>query len=119
MPSAAASQAAGFSFLMRVAECQPFIGHTLRPPTRNTWPLQPAASSLASHATSGAMLAGLNMSNSPAATSPPMSAAVLGVASTVRRVRATGAMAFAVTPYFFISWPMMIAMAATAALQAP
>ena len=48
-----------------------------------------------------------------------MRAAVEGVASTVRRVRATGAMAFAVTPYFFISWPMMIAMVATAALQAP
>ncbi len=104
---------------MRVAECQPFIGHTLRPPTRKTCPFTPAASSLASHATSGATFAGLNMSNSPSFTGPPMSAAVDGVASTVSRVRATGAMALAVTPYFFISCPMMIAIAATAALHAP
>jgi len=32
-----------------------------------------------------------------------MIAAVEGVASTVSRVRASGAMALAVTPYFFIS----------------
>src|SRR5881628_2366259 len=118
-PSFIGSQGAGSGFLMRVAECQPFIGHTLRPPTRNTWLFTLAASSLASQATSGATFAGLNMSNSPGFGSAPMRAAVEGVASTVSRVRATGAIALAVTPYFFISWPMMIAMAATAALHAP
>ena len=41
------------------------IGQTLRPPTRNTCPFTSAASSLASQATTGAMFAGLNMSNSP------------------------------------------------------
>src|SRR5439155_14504909 len=118
-PSFIGSQGAGSGFFKRAAECQPFIGHTLRPPTRNTCPFTPAASSLTSQATSGATLAGLNMSNSPGLGSAPMRAAVEGVASTVSRVRATGAIALAVTPYFFISWPMMIAMAATAALHAP
>src|SRR5205814_7920143 len=118
-PSFFGSHAVGSGFLMRAAECQPFIGQTLRPPTRNTCPFTSAASSLASQATTGAMFAGLNMSNSPGFGSAPMRAAVEGVASTVSRVRATGAIALAVTPYFFISWPMMIAMAATAALHAP
>src|SRR5206468_1695585 len=116
-PSFFGSHAAGSGFLMRAAECQPFIGQTLRPPTRNTCPFTSAASSLASQATTGAMFAGLNMSNSPGFGSP-MSAAVDGVASTVRRVRATGAMALAVTPYFFISCPMMTAITASAALHA-
>ena len=48
-----------------------------------------------------------------------MNAAVDGVASTVRRVRATGAMALQVTPYFGISSSMTIAISATAALAAP
>ena len=105
---------------MRAAECQPFIGHTLRPPTRNTWPLQLGGVVAREPGDERARCsAGPNMSNSPSFTSPPMSPAVDGVASTVRRVRATGAIALAVTPYFFISWPMMIAMMATAALQAP
>src|SRR6185369_2765766 len=116
LPSSAASQISCFGFWTFAAECQPFMGHTVRPPTRKTWPLQPAASSDASQATSGEMFCGPQTSNSPALTSPPMRPAVDGVASTVRRVRATGAMAFAVTPYFFISWPMMMAMVATAAL---
>jgi len=65
------------------------------------------------------MLCGLKTSNSPSATCWPMSAAVAGVASTVRRVRATGAMQFTLTPYFAISRSMMIENAAIAALAAP
>jgi len=75
--------------------------------------------SLANHATSGATLAGPKTSNSPGATSRPKVAAVPGVASVVNRVRASGAMAFAVTPYFIISASVMIAIRATAALHAP
>ena len=48
-----------------------------------------------------------------------MSGAVCGVASTVMRVRASGAMAFAVTPYFCISRSTMMASVAKAALAGP
>ena len=48
-----------------------------------------------------------------------MIAAVAGVASTVRRVRATGAIAFTVTPYFVISLSTITENAAIAALAAP
>ena len=53
---------------------------------------------LESQVTSGATFCGPHTSNSPAFTSPPMRPAVDGVASTVRRVRASGAIALAVTP---------------------
>src|SRR5207302_9853235 len=57
LPSAAGSQVC-FSPRMRVAECQPRIGQTLAPPTRNTCPFTAAASSLESQATSGETLRG-------------------------------------------------------------
>jgi hypothetical protein len=99
-------------------ECHPCINQTVPPPTRNTSPCTSLASSLASQATSGATLRGSKTSNSPSF-AWPMRAAVDGVASTVRRVRATGAMALQVTPYFAISMSIVTAISATAAFAAP
>src|SRR5690606_11685012 len=63
----------------------------LPPPTRNTWPLMPADSALASQVTSGATLPGALGSQSPSAGRgrPPPRFSVM-------RVRAPGAMALAV-----------------------
>ena len=83
---------------------------TLSPLTTTTWPVMSAAASEASQATTGAMLAGSHSSNWPAAGSmPPSTVSVI-------RVRARGATALTVTPYFLSSRPNVMVMAAMPAL---
>src|ERR1700687_4461470 len=94
-PSSAGSHIDPF-FETLAAVCHPFMIQTLPMPTRTTSPWTSLASSLERHATSGATCAGVNASHSPAFCAIPP--AVCGVASTVSRVRATGAIALAVTP---------------------
>ena len=75
----------------------PDIRYTWLPQTTNTWPLTSAAASDARNPTTGATLSGSHSSNSPSVatmnSSAPSTAAVI-------RVRARGAIALTVTPYF-------------------
>ena len=73
--------------------CQPSAIEIMPPSTSNTRPVTSAASALPSHTTSGEMLAG-------SFASKPASGACMRSANTasVIRVRAAGAIAFAVTP---------------------
>ena len=85
---------------------------TLSPLTTNTWPLMPWAASEASHATTGATLAGSHSSKAPSSgSSAPSTVSVM-------RVRARGAMAFTVTPYLASSRASTIVMDAMPALAA-
>ena len=74
---------------------------TVPPNTRNTWPLMCAAASEARYATSGATFSGANTSNAPSWSGAPMTPSPK--VCVMSRVRARGAMQFAVIPYFFIS----------------
>ena len=91
-PTSAGSQRAPLS--MTVPWRHPSAIDTLPPSTSNTLPVTPALSADPSQATSGATFSGAMASKLPSAGTAIISAK----GPSVMRVRAAGAMAFAVTP---------------------
>ena len=103
----------GFASLTSVTGRQPCTIWASPPWIFSTWPVIPSASGEASHTAPAAAFSGANLSKSPsfASKAPPPR-------SSVRRVRATGAMALTRTPIRSSSRASTIVMAAIPAFAA-